>query len=127
MVEVNYDVESNVKPGKFTIENILNGYCDIVLNDNITRHTRNVYSEEAQEEVEEVYYTYDIYRIVKANYRNELESELSKATNFNKWLRFAKEQYANQPIIISEDERISAVEQAITDIGEIIGEVMSNG
>lgn len=122
MIEVNLKCESDVRPEKFSVENIFGTNCDIVLNDNIEEHTR-----EDEEGNTQTYYTYDIYRIVKGNYRNDLEADLSKTATFNQWLRFAKEQYANQPIVVSEDERISAVEQAITDIGEIIGEVIGNG
>ncbi len=122
MVEVNLNSESDVRPNKFAIENIFGKSCDIVLIDNIEEH-----SKEDGEGNTQTYFTFDIYRIVKGNYRNDLEADLSKTATFNQWLRFAKEQYANQPIVISEDERISAVEQAITDIGEIIGEVIGNG
>ena len=37
------------------------------------------------------------------------------------WLNFAKDQYNNQIIQISDSERISALEKAVIDIGEVIG------
>ena len=40
MVEVNLNCESDVTPDKYVIENILNGKCDIILNENITEHSK---------------------------------------------------------------------------------------
>ena len=34
-MQVNYQTESDIKPNKVLIENILNGKCDIVFNDDI--------------------------------------------------------------------------------------------
>ena len=50
-----------------------------------------------------------------------LENDLSNDTEFLVWLNFAKEQYLKQTINVSDTERISALEQAIIDIGEVIG------
>lgn len=116
MVEVNLNCESDVRPNKYDIENILNGKCDIVLFENIEEHTKKDENEE-----EKTYYTYDMFRIVKNNYRDTLENDLSDETGFTVWLNFAKEQYSKQIINISDEERISALEQAIIDIGEVIG------
>ena len=37
------------------------------------------------------------------------------------WINFAKEQYAKQVEKVADTERISALEQAMIDIGEVIG------
>lgn len=116
MVEVHLNCESETKPNKFIIENILDGKCDIILNENIAEH-----SKEDENGENKIYYTYDMYRIVRNNYRDTLESDLEDDTTFKVWLKFAKEQYANQVINISDNERITALEQAIIDIGEVIG------
>lgn len=116
MVEVNLNCESDTRPEKYVIENILNGKCDIILNENITEHTK-----ENEEGKTKTYFTYDMYRIVRNNYRDTLEGDLSKDTEYAVWLNFAKEQYAKQIINISDAERITALEQAIIDIGEVIG------
>ncbi len=116
MIEVNLNCESDTKPEKYVVENILNGKCDIILNENIEEH-----SKEDENGENKTYYTYDMYRVVKNNYRDTLEEELSDNTGFLVWLNFAKEQYAKQIINVSEAERISALEQAIIDIGEVIG------
>ena len=107
MVQVNLKSESNVKPNKFAIENIINGKCDIVLIENIEEHSR---------EDGDIYYTYDMYRIVKNNYRDKLESDLADDTKFSVWLDFAKEQYANQAEDVSIEERLSTAEAVIAEI-----------
>lgn len=107
MIQVNLKSESNVRPNKFAVENILNGKCDIVLIENI---------EERSREDGEIYYTYDMYRIVKNNYRDTLESDLADDTKFNVWLDFAKDQYANQAEEVSNEERLSTVETVIAEI-----------
>lgn len=107
MIQVNLKSESNVRPNKFAVENILNGKCDIVLIENIEEHSR---------EDGEIYYTYDMYRIVKNNYRDTLESDLADDTKFNVWLDFAKDQYANQAEEVSNEERLSTVEAVIAEI-----------
>ena len=116
MVEVNLNCESDTKPNKFTIENIINGKCDIVLVEKITEKFKE---DENGKKIK--YYNYDMYRIVQNNYRDTLEEDLSNDIDFSVWLNFAKEQYSKQIINISEAERISALEQAIIDIGEVIG------
>lgn len=116
MVEVNLNCETENKPNKYAIENIINGKCDIILNDNIEEKTR----ENDQGETE-TYYIYDTYRIAKTNYRNTLTEDLSNENQFLVWLNFAKEQYSKQIIEIPDSERISALERAIIDIGEVIG------
>ena len=63
MVEQNLNCESDTRPDNYSVENIVDGKCDIVLNDNITEKTR-----EDENGNEKTYYTYDMYRIVKNNY-----------------------------------------------------------
>lgn len=121
MVEVNLNCESDVKPNKFLVENIVKNKCDIVLFENIKKNTRQVFSEETQKEEDQIYYSYDMYRIVNANYRDELELELADNTNYKLWLKFAKEQYENQAEAVSLEERISTAEAVIAEIlgGEV--------
>lgn len=116
MIKANFNCESDIKPNKYEIENIINGKCDIVLNDNIENKTRTDESGEITE-----YYTYDIYRIVKNTYRDTLEDDLSDETGFSVWLNFAKEQYQNQAEKVSIEERLSTAEAVITEIlgGEV--------
>lgn len=112
MVEVNLNCESDYRPEKYVIENILDRKCDIILNDNIKELT----SEDGK-----TYYIYDSYRIVKNNYRDTLAKDLSTEADFLVWLNFAKEQYQNQTEEISLEERLSAAEAVITEIlgGEV--------
>lgn len=77
--------ESNVKPNKFEIENIVNNKCEIVLNTNIV---------EIQGE-EDTKYTYDTYRI-KTSYRENLQEQLQEEVHYKKWLDFAKELEYNE-------------------------------
>ena len=109
-----------MKPEKYIIENILDGKCDIVLNDNIKKNKKTEYDEE-NNAVEKTVYSCDNYRIVNTNYRETLDEELSSDIGFKVWLNFAKDQYNNQIIQISDSERISALEKAVIDIGEVIG------
>lgn len=111
MIKVNINCESDTIPSKYTIENILNGKCDIVLNDNIVKNTRV-----DEDGYTKTYYTYDIYRIVKDNYRNTLNNDLSNENGFLVWLNFAKEQYQNQAEKISIEERLSTAEAVIAEI-----------
>ena len=115
MVEVNLNCESDVTPDKYVIENILNGKCDIILNENITEHSKKDENGEFK-----TYYTYDIYRIPTI-YRDNLEKELSTAKGYKTWINFAKEKYAKQIVDIPDVDRISALEQAIMEIGEVLG------
>lgn len=116
MVEVNLNCESDTRPEKYIIENILDGKCDIILNENIEEHTRETEGEETK-----TYFTYDMYRIVKNSYRDTLEDDLKDSTKFNMWLDFAKEQYENQAENVSLEERLSTAEAVIAEIlgGEV--------
>lgn len=120
MVEVNLKTEGATKPQSFIIENIFKNKCDIVLNDNI-QEVKEMATNEQGKEKEITKYIYDYYRINNVGYTDSLEEELKKESCFRTWINFAKEQYANQIINISDAERISALERAIIDIGEVIG------
>lgn len=116
MVEVNLNCESDIKPEKYIIENILDGKCDIVLIENIEEHLGADENNNAK-----TFYTYDMYRIVKNNYRDTLEEDLKDDSKFNMWLDFAKEQYENQAETVSIEERLSTAEAVIAEIlgGEV--------
>lgn len=115
MVEANLNCKSDTRPEEYIIENILDGKCDIVLNDNIEEHSKEEDSET------KTYYTYDIYRIVKNNYRDTLENDLSNDNGFLVWLNFAKEQYEKQAENVPLEERLSTAEAVIAEIlgGEV--------
>ena len=116
MVELNTITESNLKPEKYIIENILDGKCDIVLNENIEEHSKKDENGETK-----TYFTYDMYRIVKNNYRDTLEDDLKDNTKFNMWLDFAKAQYEKQAENVPLEERLSTAEAVIAEIlgGEV--------
>ena len=107
-MQVNYQVESDIKPEKYIVENILNNGCEIVLNDNITEEQRIDFDEETGNRIPTIY-------------RDNLEKELSTAKGYKTWINFAKEQYAKQIVDIPDVDRISALEQAIMEIGEVLG------
>ena len=115
MVEVNLNCESDNRPEEYVIENILDGKCDIILNENIEEHTKEEDGET------KTYYTCDMYRIVRNNYRDTLENDLSTEAGFLVWLNFAKEQYQNQAEEVSLEERLSTAEAVIAEIlgGEV--------
>ena len=48
-------------------------------------------------------------------YENSIEA------NYDEWLKFAKEENAKRVVAIPDVERISALEQAIMEIGEVLG------
>lgn len=116
MVEVNLNCESDTKPNKYIVENILNGKCDIILNENIEEHSKEDENVKAK-----TYYTYDMYRIVRNNYRDTLENDLSNDNGFLVWLNFAKEQYEKQAENVPLEERLSTAEAVIAEIlgGEV--------
>jgi hypothetical protein len=113
-------VESDIKPEKYIVENILNNECEIVLNDNITEEQRIDFDAETGKAISRTIYKFDIYRIPTI-YRDNLEKELSTAKGYKTWINFAKEQYAKQIVDIPDVDRISALEQAIMEIGEVLG------
>ncbi|MBQ9314884.1 MAG: hypothetical protein IJ220_07880 [Clostridia bacterium] len=119
-MQVNFQVESDQKPNKYMIENILNNECDIILNDNITKTEKTEYNSETGKEEIKTIYKFDSYRLHNI-YRDNLDEELSTTKGFKIWLNFAKKQYAEQIVEIPDSERIAVLEQAIIDIGEVIG------
>lgn len=119
-MQVNFQIESDQKPNKYAIENILNNECDIILNDNITQSEKKEYDSESGKEITRTIYKFDSYRLHNI-YRDNLDEELSTAKGFKIWLNFAKKQYTEQTIEIPDSERIAVLEQAIIDIGEVIG------
>lgn len=116
MVEVNLNCESDTRPEEYIIENILDGKCDIVLNENIEEHSKKDENGETK-----TYFTYDMYRIVRNNYRDTLENDLSNDNGFLVWLNFAKEQYEKQAENVPLEERLSTAEAVIAEIlgGEV--------
>lgn len=76
--------ESNIKPNKFEIENIIDNKCDIVFNTNITEEKIR-----GDEEITKKY-VYDTYRL-RANYRPNLEQILTNEEGYKKWLKLAKD------------------------------------
>lgn len=116
MVELNLNCESDTRPDNYSVENVVDGKCDIVLNDNIAEKTR-----EDENGNTKTYYTFDMYRIVKNTYRDTLEDDLKDNTKFDIWLDFAKEQYENQAEEVSLEERVSTTEAVIAEIlgGEV--------
>ena len=116
MIEKKINCESNNKPKKYSIENILKGKCDIVLIENIEEHLKE------NENAETIkYYTYDMYRIKGNNYRDTLENDLIIEAGFLEWLNFAKREYENQVEKVSLEERLSTAEAVIAEIlgGEV--------
>lgn len=116
MVKINLRSESDTRPKQYTIENILDGKCDIILNTNIEEHSKEDENGETK-----IYFTCDMYRIIKNNYRDTLEEDLEDNDKFNMWLNFAKDQYNNQIESVSIEERLSTAEAVITEIlgGEV--------
>lgn len=114
MVEVSLNCETDIKPDNYNIENIIDGKCDIVLHDNIIEKTK-----EDEEGNPKTYFTYDTYRIIKNNFRDNLEEDLEKG--YLVWLNFAKDEYANQAEYIPIEERLSTAESVIAEIlgGEV--------
>ena len=65
-MQVNYQTESDIKPNKVLIENILNGKCDIVFNDDIKESEESVIDEHG-ETSKRIKYIFNSYRI-QTNY-----------------------------------------------------------
>ena len=90
--------ESNTRPNKFDIENIINGNCEIVFYDNIQEIEKEVESGKKEKA-----YIYDMYRI-KTTFRENLVEELENdKEKYQKWLQLAKtsEERANADIEIA--------------------------
>lgn len=93
-MQVNYQTESDIKPNKVLIENILNGKCDIVFNDDIKESEESVIDEHG-ETSKRIKYTFNSYRI-QTNYRESLETELKNDNNIEIWLSKLRKDYYNQ-------------------------------
>lgn len=89
-MQVNYQTESDVKPNKYLIENILNGNCDIIINDKIKK-VDETYIDDEEKEITTSKYTYNSYRVTTP-YRDTLESELESKEGYKLWLNFVIEQ-----------------------------------
>lgn len=120
MVSINLKTEGTTRPQSFIIENILKNRCDIILNDNVQQLKETAIDEQGKEK-EITKYIYDYYRIENVGYTDSLEEELKEKSYFDTWINFAKEQYAKQTIDVPVIDRVKALEQAVTDIGEVIG------
>lgn len=126
-MQVNYQMESDTKPKKFVIENILNGNCDIIINDNIKKVTETSYNEN-QEEITIEKYVFNSYRLT-TQYRDELEEELSSKNGYKVWLDFvikqstdekAKEVRAIRDKLLSETDKDMCIDRLGIDIPENI-------
>lgn len=77
-------VESNIKPNKFNIENLGNGKSTVSFYDNIVKQeVTQLDSEETT-----IKYVYDLYKIEIYN-RENLQEEIER--RFESWLEFAKD------------------------------------
>lgn len=56
---------------------------------------------------------------VEVNSRDTLAESIE--ANYDEWLKFAKEENAKRVVEIPNTERIAILEQAVKDIGEVIG------
>jgi len=56
---------------------------------------------------------------VEVNSRDTLAESIE--ANYYEWLKFAKEENAKRVVAIPDVERIAILEQAVKDIGEVIG------
>lgn len=93
MIEVNLNCESDTRPCKYVIENILNGKCEIIINDEIKKVQENIVDESGKETKREKY-IFNSYRI-STNYRDNLEEELKTDASYKKWVLYLNEQYYN--------------------------------
>lgn len=93
-MQVNYQTESDVKPSKYLIENILNGNCDIIINDKIKK-IDETYIDDEGKEITTSKYTYNSYRVTTL-YRDTLESELESKEGYKIWLDFVVNQATNE-------------------------------
>ena len=75
-------VESNISPNKYEIENVSGSRCDIILNTNISAETRKDENDE-----EKKVYLYDTYRI-SHSYNNNINEFIEK--NYNELIEFAQ-------------------------------------
>ena len=105
--------ENSIKPNKFEISKYQNGKCTVLFYDNIIEDKVT-----DTDGVETTRYLYDMYE-VEVNNRDTLAESIE--ANYDEWLKFAKEENAKRVIAIPDVERIAIIEQAVKDIGEVIG------
>lgn len=105
--------ENSIKPNKFEISKHQNGKCTVLFYDNIIEDKVT-----DPDGVETTRYLYDMYE-VEVNSRDTLAESIE--ANYNEWLKFAKEENAKRVVAIPDVERIAILEQAVKDIGEVIG------
>ena len=105
--------ENTVRPNKFEICDTGNGKSTVLFYDNIVED--KVIDPDG---VETARYLYDMYEI-EVNSRDTLAESIN--ANYEEWLKFAKEETAKRIIPVSDTKRITACEQAIRDIGEVLG------
>lgn len=105
--------ENSVKPNKFEISKNQNGKCTVLFYDNIVEDKIK-----DPDGVETTRYLYDMYEI-EVNTRDTLAESIE--ANYDEWLKFAKEENAKRVVEIPNTERIAILEQAVKDIGEVIG------
>ena len=105
--------ENSIKPNKFEISKYQNGKCTVLFYDNIIEDKGT-----DTDGVETTRYLYDMYE-VEVNNRDTLAESIE--ANYDEWLKFAKEENAKRVIAIPDVERIAILEQAVKDIGEVIG------
>lgn len=118
-MQVNYQVESDTKPEKYTIENILNGNCDIVINDKISKVDETYTYVGEDKEEKRTKYVYNSYRITTA-YRETLEEELQSKDGYAMWLKFiiaqatdekAKEVRAERDKLLAESDKEMCIDR----------------
>ena len=105
--------ENSIKPNKFEICKHQNGKCTVLFYDNIIEDKVT-----DPDGVETTRYLYDMYE-VEVNSRDTLAESIE--ANYDEWLKFAKEENAKRVVEIPNTERIAILEQAVKDIGEVIG------
>lgn len=93
-MQVNYQIESDTKPEKFAIENVLNGKCDIVINDEVKKVEEKIIDETGKENIKEKY-IFNSYRI-STNYRDNLNDELKNEKEYEKWVSDLRNKYYNE-------------------------------
>lgn len=105
--------ENSIKPNKFEISKHQNGKCTVLFYDNIIED--KVTDPDGVETTRYLYYMYE----VEVNSRDTLAESIE--ANYDEWLKFAKEENAKRVVAIPDVERIAILEQAVKDIGEVIG------
>lgn len=93
-MQVNYQVESDTKPRKFEIENILNGNCDIIINDDVVEKEETIIDEKGKETTRKKF-IYNSYRIT-TNFRDDLNAELISEKGYQKWVSEVKQKYYDE-------------------------------